>query len=114
MHLYKVLMQFYCEGFHKKTGLFLRSLNFLFLRSLSPFPTRGFVAVDLSLCDTKSMRLTLTDDSFTVTSRGEIVAVRPVYVSASGRTFSVSAEDSAGPCGHMTVRLDCETQVIDS
>lgn len=56
------------------------------------------------------MRLTLTDDSFTVTARGELVAVRPVYVSASGRTFSVSA----GPGSEMEVHLDCATQVIDS
>lgn len=84
------------------------------LRSLSPFPIRGVVTVDLSLCDTKSMHLTLTDDSFTVTRRGEIVAARPVYVPASGRTFSVSAEDSGGPMSEMEVHLDCATQVINS
>lgn len=81
--------------------------------SLSALPARGGVTVDLSQCHSKSTHLTLTDDSFAVTSRGEIVAARPVFVSAPGRTFSVSAEDSAGRSSKMEVHLDCATQVID-
>lgn len=70
--------------------------------------------MDLSQCDAKSMHLTLTDDRFTVTRRGEIVAARAVAVLASRRTFSVWAEDNAGPRSEMVVHLDCATQVIGS
>lgn len=96
------------------TAVVLLRVKVSFLCLFSPFPTRGGTVVDLSLCDTKSTHLTLTDDSFTVTPRGEIVAARPVYVSASGRTFSVFAEDSGGLGSEMEVHLDCATQVIDS
>lgn len=76
------------------------------------FVRAGYVitTVDLSQCDAKSMHLTLTDDRFAVTRRGEIVAARAVAVLSSRRTFSVWAEDNAGPRSEMVVHLDCATQ----
>lgn len=77
-------------------------------------PTRfqpDAATVDLSHCDTKLTHLTLTDDNFNVSRRGEIVAAKPVAVPSAGRTFSVWAEDGAGWRAVMEVRLDCASQV---
>ncbi|XP_062260030.1 desmocollin 2-like protein [Platichthys flesus] len=65
--------------------------------------------VDVSNCDRSSVRITVTDPSFTVMSSGAIVASTAVYVGGRGRTFSVRARDDAGPGSEMEVHLVAST-----
>lgn len=51
------------------------------------------------------MHLVLNDPRFTIKGNGDIVALSPVYVPPSGRTFSVLAQDNSGPEGEMEVYL---------
>ncbi|GAA6234746.1 desmocollin-2 [Lates japonicus] len=61
--------------------------------------------VNVADCDVKSLHLTLTDQSFSINTNGEIVALTRVYVPARGRTFSVLAQDDSGPENEMEVHL---------
>lgn len=56
----------------------------------------GYQVTRFADCDTKSMRFTSTDPSFTISRNGEIVASSPVSVAETGRTFSVWVRDPTG------------------
>ncbi|XP_012734073.2 desmocollin-1 [Fundulus heteroclitus] len=56
-------------------------------------------------CDPETLHLTVEDPSFTVKSNGVLVALSPVSVATSGRTFSVRAQDGSGPGSEMEVHL---------
>lgn len=56
--------------------------------------TPVLLSVDAVNCGSSSVQLYVTDPSFTIGSNGVIVALSPVDVSPSGRTFSVWARDS--------------------
>ncbi|XP_031711132.1 desmocollin 2-like protein [Anarrhichthys ocellatus] len=68
-------------------------------------PGSQITTVEVSDCDTDSMRLTSSDPSFTVSSSGVIETVTSVSVAAAGRTFSVRAQDNSGPDSEMFVHL---------
>ncbi|XP_034469320.1 desmocollin 2 like [Hippoglossus hippoglossus] len=68
-------------------------------------PEYEITKVDVSDCDRSTVRITVTDPSFTVMSSGVIVASTAVYVGGSERTFSVRARDYAGPGSEMEVHL---------
>uniref|UniRef100_A0A3Q2PL94 Desmocollin 1 n=1 Tax=Fundulus heteroclitus TaxID=8078 RepID=A0A3Q2PL94_FUNHE len=61
-------------------------------------------------CDPDTLHLTVEDPSFTVQSNGVVVALSPVSVATSGRTFSVRAQDGSGPASEMEVHLVCGTK----
>ncbi|XP_019963162.2 desmocollin 2-like protein isoform X1 [Paralichthys olivaceus] len=68
-------------------------------------PQYEITKVDVSDCDRSTVRITVTDPSFTVKSSGAIVASTAVYVGGRGRTFSVWAQEDAGPGSEMEVHL---------
>ncbi|MEQ2286791.1 hypothetical protein AMECASPLE_006001 [Ameca splendens] len=61
-------------------------------------------------CDPKTLHLTVKDPSFTIQSNGLIEARIPVTVATTGRTFSVTAQDSSGPGSEMKVHLVCSAK----
>ncbi|XP_054482774.1 desmocollin 2-like protein [Anoplopoma fimbria] len=73
-------------------------------------PGSPITTVEVSDCDTESIRLMSSDPSFSITSNGVIEAVTSVSVAAAGRTFSVRARDSSGPESEMVVHLVHSTE----
>ncbi|KAK2822450.1 hypothetical protein Q5P01_022515 [Channa striata] len=61
--------------------------------------------VQVSDCDTNLLQMTAGDPSFTVQRDGSVLAVAPVYVPSTGRTFSVLLQGNNGPRSEMEVRL---------
>ncbi|XP_065326101.1 desmocollin 2-like protein [Pelmatolapia mariae] len=56
-------------------------------------------------CDAKSVQLTVKDPSFTIKSKGAVVALTSVSVGERGRIFSVSAREKSGLERKMEVHL---------
>ncbi|XP_061588341.1 desmocollin 2-like protein [Cololabis saira] len=56
-------------------------------------------------CDSKSLRLTVSDPTFSIDSSGAVAALRPLWVTTKGRTFSVRAQDYSGQQTEMEVHL---------
>ncbi|XP_042353536.1 desmocollin 2 like isoform X2 [Plectropomus leopardus] len=61
--------------------------------------------VPVTDCEAKSLRFTCEDPSFNVTTGAVLETVKPVWVAAGGRTFSVWAQDNNGPKSEMVVHL---------
>lgn len=66
---------------------------------------RTITRVEVADCDQSSVRFSLTDPSFEIQDDGSVVVVRPVFVTARGRTFSVRAEDGQSLPAQMEVHL---------
>ncbi|KAM8839161.1 desmocollin 2-like protein [Synchiropus picturatus] len=66
---------------------------------------RTITRVEVADCDPGSVQLSVEDPSFEVHANGDVVAVKPVSVTAEGRTFYVRAVDGRGSRAQMEVHL---------
>uniref|UniRef100_A0AAV2JPY4 Cadherin domain-containing protein n=1 Tax=Knipowitschia caucasica TaxID=637954 RepID=A0AAV2JPY4_KNICA len=66
--------------------------------------------VEVADCDIQSLQLSSSDPDFIIKENGALVTITTVYVKATGRTFSVVAQDGTGSRSEMEICLHQEIQ----